>query len=176
MTGQSKSQHQTEHTQALRSDEDSRKAYYEQSLSAVSRPRLSPREREIAIGAIGARGPASPVEAAKQLLAGIAVLDGSHLPFVVWPEEMTLRQRADWLARVAGDHAESADLFDTRMSHLNPGDPQALEGRQGCAQESTELASTLQSSASSASAHPEADTDSRLQIGPLADQDSNGAC
>nr|NLU60020.1 hypothetical protein [Pseudomonas sp. BIGb0427] len=116
------------------------------------------------------------MEAAKQLLAGIAVLDGEHPPVLVWPEAATLRERANWLSDQAKDYLESADLFDARLAAISPGGLQVLEEQKGCAQASNESAPTLQLSASSASAHPEEETDSRLQSCSQIDQDSSGAC
>jgi hypothetical protein len=137
---------------------------------------LSPREREIAISAIGDRVSGSPVEAAKQLLAGIAVLDGDRLPVLVWPEAATLRERANWLSDQAKDYLERADLFDARMVAISPSGLQVLEEQRGCVQASNESALTPRLSASFASAHPEEETDSRLQSCSQIDQGSSGAC
>lgn len=152
------------------------RTFPESEIFPASRPMLTPREREIAIAAVSARAGGSPVEVAKQVLAGVAVLDGCHLPIVVWPADTTPRQQADWLLNAATDQAERADRFDARMRRFNPDAPQALEERPACAQASSELEPTLQPSASSASTHPEEDTDSRPQTSPQAQQDSSGAC
>ena len=77
----------------------------------ASRQMLTPREREIAIAAVSARAGGSPVEAAKQVLAGIAVLDGCHSPILVWPENTTRSEKAAWHAAEAAYWEESAKSF-----------------------------------------------------------------
>ena len=62
------------------------------------RQTLTAKDREIAISSIGARVSGSPAEAAAQLLSGIAVLDGRHLPILVWPTGMSLKEAADKVA------------------------------------------------------------------------------
>ncbi|WP_156160236.1 hypothetical protein [Pseudomonas sp. 2(2015)] len=128
---------------------------------AVTQSVPSPRERE---------------EAARQLLAGIAVLDGNHPPVLVWPEAATLRERANWLSDQAKDFLERADLFDARMAAFSSDEPQALEEQTGYVQASKESAPIPQSSVSSASAHLEVEKDSRLQSCPRIDQGSSDAC
>ena len=152
------------------------RTFPESEIFPASRPMLTPREREIAIAAVSARAAGTPVEAAKQVLAGVAVLDGDHLPIVMWPKDTTLRQKADWLANAASDHSERADRFDARMHQLNPGAPQDLEVHPGDAQVSSELVPTLPASASSASVHLEEEIGSRPQTGPQVQRGSNGAC
>ncbi|MOA32827.1 hypothetical protein D3C78_1540780 [compost metagenome] len=57
---------------------------------------LTAREREIAISAIASRASGIPTDAARQVLAGIAVLDGDHAPIVVWPKEVSREQMPAW--------------------------------------------------------------------------------
>lgn len=71
-------------------------------------PGLTAREREIAIAAIGGRVTGTTIEAAKQLLAGIAALDGEHLPILIWPESISRSERAAWHEREAAYWRESA--------------------------------------------------------------------
>ena len=59
--------------------------------------KLSPREREIAIEAISRAPIGDCSRAAADLLAGIAVLGGAHLPVLVWPPEMPNDEKATWL-------------------------------------------------------------------------------
>lgn len=65
-----------------------------------AQPRLSGRDREIAIQAIAAHATGTPVEAAYQILAGIEALDaGPDAPMVVlWPTKIfgTTEERAGW--------------------------------------------------------------------------------
>lgn len=49
--------------------------------------------RQIAIQAIAARASGSPVEAAGQILAGIAALDSPGKPFVIWPTDLPPPER-----------------------------------------------------------------------------------
>ena len=161
---------------ASSADHFERRSFSGPEILCASRPALTAKERGIAIAAVSARASGAPVEAAKQILAGIAVLDGNHMPIVVWPENTTLRQKADWLATAASDQSERADQFDARMRQLNPGAPQAPEVHPGDAQVSSELAPTLLPSTSYASAHLEEETDSRPLKGPRALKGSNDAC
>lgn len=59
-------------------------------------PKLTPRQIEIAIEAIGRRATGSPAEAALQILLGIAAFDGGVLPAVAWPEGYSLIDKAQW--------------------------------------------------------------------------------
>ncbi|MBX8474125.1 hypothetical protein K5D38_04975 [Pseudomonas cichorii] len=80
-------------------------------LQGKSGQHITPREREIVIAAISSRATGSPVEAAKQVLAGVAVLDGNHLPILVWPEGMTRSAKAAWHAAEAAYWEMSAKRF-----------------------------------------------------------------
>ena len=53
--------------------------------------------RQIAIQAIAARASGSPVEAAEQILAGIAALDSPGKPFVIWPTSLTAVEQIEAL-------------------------------------------------------------------------------
>lgn len=161
---------------ASSADHFEQRSFSETEIFCAARPALTAKEREIAIAAVSARACGIPVEAAKQLLAGIAVLDGNHLPILVWPENTTSRQKADWLAKAASDQSERADRFDAHMIQVNPGAPQALEVHPGDAQVSSELVPTLLPSTSSASAHLEEETDSHPLKAPQVRQGSNDAC
>lgn len=87
------------------------RTFPESEIFPTSRKRLTPREREIAITAVSARAAGSPVEAAKQVLAAIAVLDGCHSPILVWPENMTRSEKATW-------HAAEAVYWQDSDRHL----------------------------------------------------------
>lgn len=49
--------------------------------------------RQIAVQTIAARASGSPVEAAGQILAGIAALDSPGKPFVIWPTNLPLAEQ-----------------------------------------------------------------------------------
>ena len=87
------------------------RTFPDSEIFPASRPTLTPREREIAVAAVSARAGGSPVEAAKQMLAGIAVLDGCHSPILVWPENTTRSEKAAWHAAEAAYWEESSKSF-----------------------------------------------------------------
>lgn len=97
---------------------------------------LTAKEREIAISAIGARVSGGPAEAAKQLLAGVAVLDGQHAPFLILPEEISRQEMAAWHEDQAAywrDSAARHDAVTARSAAQTPtssrnGDSTALVG------------------------------------------------
>lgn len=130
------------------------------------RPVLSPKEREIAIAAIGARIKGSPAEAAAQLLAGIMVLDGKHLPVLVWPAGLSLEEAAAWHEQNGADYRARAQRFSERMGDVNSSAQTVLEVRSEPTQKSNEPVRPLQQSTSSALVPLEAGTDSP----PLEDQ------
>ena len=74
----------------------------------TQRPRLTAREREIAICAISARATGKPDVAAVEILAGIAVIDGNHPPILLWSNNMTREEKAAWHRAEAAYWAESA--------------------------------------------------------------------
>ncbi|WP_024640750.1 hypothetical protein [Pseudomonas syringae] len=57
---------------------------------------LSRADREAAVKAICARASGTTTEAAAQILAGIAALDGRRLPILLWPEDVTREEKAAW--------------------------------------------------------------------------------
>ncbi|MDU8358014.1 hypothetical protein [Pseudomonas syringae group sp. J309-1] len=57
---------------------------------------LSADERKIALSAIASRATGSPANAAVEILAGKAVLDGRHLPILVWGTDVTREEKAAW--------------------------------------------------------------------------------
>lgn len=83
--------------------------------------------RQIAIQAIAARASGSPVEAAGQILAGIAALDSPGKPFVVWPTNLPLAEQIkaleSELERIRHITQSMADYWATRDLH-----PQADSG------------------------------------------------
>lgn len=146
------------------------------TAEASATVKLTASEREIAIGLLGSRGLSSPEETAKSLLVGVAVLDGKHSPFVVWPADATRRLRAEWHAKEAAYWAESAVRFEERMGNLNSGEGQSLEGPEHSPQELSESDETVLYPALTPSAPPEAGTDSRSLQGCGPDQGSSDAC
>ena len=77
--------------------------------------------RQIAIQAIAARASGSPVEAAGQILAGIAALDSPGKPFVVWPTNLPLAEQIKALEseieRIRHVTQSMADYWATRDLH-----------------------------------------------------------
>lgn len=74
--------------------------------------------RQIAIQAIAARASGSPVEAAGQILAGIAALDSPGKPFVIWPTNLPLAEQIKALEseieRIRHITQSMADYWATR--------------------------------------------------------------
>lgn len=139
---------------------------------------LTGREREIAIEAIGRRLSGRAADAAKDMLVGIAVLDGKHAPFIVWPEVFgfDFEERAAWLEAQAASARASAIRYAEVISqakHSVERNPEIPPGKKL----SPSLAQPLSQSASSPSAHPEEDKESRLPP-PLAEPapGSSDAC
>ena len=58
--------------------------------------KLTPRQIEIVIEAIGRRAIGTPAEAALQILLGVAVLEGGGMPAVAWPEGYSLLGKTKW--------------------------------------------------------------------------------
>lgn len=73
-------------------------------------------DREIAVKAICARATGTTTEAAAQILAGIAVLDGLRFPILLWPEDVTREEKAAWHDKEADFWRESAKRFSEVMS------------------------------------------------------------
>ena len=130
------------------------------------RQTLTAKDREIAITSIGARVSGSPAEAAAQLLSGIAVLDGRHLPILVWPTGMSLNEAADWLAEQGEAYRVRAQRFSERMAGVSSSALTALVEQSDPPQKLSGLAQPLECPASSAPTHREAGIGSH----PLEDQ------
>lgn len=94
-------------------------------------PQLSPREREIAIAAIGARVSGEPSAAAKQLLAGVAVLDGQHTPILIWPEGIAREEMAAWHEAEAAYWRESAARYAEITERAQRSDTGTLRDSRG---------------------------------------------
>ena len=120
------------------------------------RQTLTAKDREIAISSIGARVSGSPAEAAAQLLSGIAVLDGRHLPILVWPTGMSLKEAADWLAEQGEVYRVRAQRFSERMTGASSSELTALVEHSDPPQKLSRLAQPLEYPTSSASTHREA--------------------
>lgn len=120
------------------------------------RPALNEKEREIAIAAIGARVSGSPAEAAAQLLSGIAVLDGSHLPILVWPTGLSLDGAADWHENQGEEFRVRAQRFSERMAGINSNALRSPVEHSDPIQMLSGLAQPLEYPASSVPAHREA--------------------
>lgn len=121
-----------------------------------TRQALTEKEREIALTSIGARVSGSPAEAAAQLLSGIAVLDGRHLPILVWPTGMSLNEAADWLAEQVEVYRVRAQRFSERMAGVSSSALTALVEHSDPPQKLSGLAQPLEYQASSAPTHREA--------------------
>ena len=78
--------------------------------------------RQIALHAVAARATGSPVEAAKQILAGFSALDGSGKPLVVWPLDLSHADQIAVLeaelARIRQALQDMAD-FQDRVNQSN---------------------------------------------------------
>ena len=76
--------------------------------------------RQIAIQAIAARASGPPVEAAEQILAGIAAFDSPGKPFVIWPTSLCPLEQIEALElelkRVRRAHQGVTDYWATRES------------------------------------------------------------
>ncbi len=72
---------------------------------------MNRRDREIAVRAIAARATGKPEEAAAEILAGIAVLDGQHLPILLWPPTTDREEKAAWHRSEAAYWEGSAARF-----------------------------------------------------------------
>lgn len=93
--------------------------------------------RQIAVQAIAARASGSPVEAAGQILAGIAALDSPGKPFVIWPTNLPLAEqikaleseleRIRHITQSMADYRAMRDLHHQADSgaHLQPQDTQS---------------------------------------------------
>ncbi|WP_139137844.1 MULTISPECIES: hypothetical protein [unclassified Pseudomonas] len=107
-----------------------------------AQPRLSGRDREIALQAIAARASGTPVEAAYQILAGIEALDaGPESPLVMlWPKGdgyETLEDKAAWHEaerdRLLDRHKAFSRAFPSwrRQETGSPGSQHSPDGDQG---------------------------------------------
>lgn len=72
---------------------------------------MNRRDREIAVRAIAERATGTPEEAAAQILAGIAVLDGQRLPILLWSPGTGREEKAAWHRSEAAYWDESAARF-----------------------------------------------------------------
>lgn len=141
-----------------------------------SRPHLSPKEREIAIAAIGQRVSGNPAEAAAQLLAGIAVLDGKHLSVQVWPAGMSLEDAAEWHQSNAADLRARSARIQARIHSVSPSEQKHPSEPADCLQTILSPAQPQQQRASSAQDRREVDTDSPPPSDPSLRSGSSDAC
>lgn len=148
----------------------------DESKLTESRPHLSQREREIAIAAIGQRVTGSPSEAASQLLAGIAILDGKHLPVQVWPAGMSLEDAAKWHQSNADELRERSARIQARILGVSPSAPRLPVEPEGCLQTSLSPDQPQRDPVSSAQDRREVDTDNPLPSGPSLRSGSSDAC
>lgn len=137
---------------------------------------LSPREREIAIAAIGTRVSGSPTMAAEQMLAGIAVLEGDHLPVLVWPVDTTLEEKAAWHEQEAADFRMRAARLSARIQGVNPNEGEAPQEPSGLIQIYSGLAPTHPASTSFEPVLREASTESPVPLDQQANLESSDAC
>ena len=127
----------------------------------TQRPRLTAREREIAISAISARATGKPDVAAVEILAGMAVIDGNHPPILLWPKDMTREEKAAWHMAEAAYWSASAQRIAEVMERgsqsvvpIHSGSP--------CARSTDEQGTPQPLSASSVKVLHEAETQSPL--------------
>lgn len=121
---------------------------------------LSAADREIALKAIAGRATGKPVDAAVEILAGIAVLNGNRLPILVWPAGTTREEKAAWHKSEAASWEESAQRFAKIMSAMPS--QQSVEQTPALspiAEQLQERAQPLLDSASFAQARPAAETE-----------------
>lgn len=154
----------------------SRREQMDEAKLTGSRPHLSPKEREIAIAALGQRVSGNPAEAAAQLLAGIAVLDGKHLPVQVWPAGMSLEDAAEWHQSNANELRERSARIQARVLGVTPSGQKLPGEHEDCLQTIPSPAQLQQERASSAQDHREADTDSPLPSDPSPHSGSSDVC
>jgi len=91
---------------------------------------LSSKEREIAIQAIGARATGSPADAARQILEGIAILNGLDKPFLIWPDPLSCEEKIEALdselkrlrhaARAVADWRATQSSYQQQGLNANP--------------------------------------------------------
>lgn len=86
--------------------------------SSTPDARISARDRCQAVEAICRRATGRPDVAASEILAGIAVLDGQHLPILLWPCDTTREEKAAWHKSEAAYWDESARRFRETMERL----------------------------------------------------------
>ena len=156
--------------------------YYELALSlGVIRkediaPDLSATDREIALKAIAARATGKPDVAAAEILAGIAVLDGNHLPILLWSNDTTREEKAAWHKAEAAYWDESAQ----RLAEITAQRAQSAARTHSSTQDALstdEQGAPQLLSASSAKAPHEAETQSPLPSQPGEHlQGSSDAC
>lgn len=104
------------------------------------RVQLTAREREVVIAAVAGKASGLPLEAAKQVLAAIEVLDGKHPPILVWPEGLSREERAAWHEGEAAYWRESAVIRGEGVSPApRSADKDQISGQSG---ESTVSADT----------------------------------
>lgn len=98
-----------------------REGFYEQCMSAGIirkedfRTLLSPADRQVAVNAVASLARGKPEDAATQILAGIAVLDGRHLPILIWGEDISREEKAAWHRAEATFWEDSASRFQGLM-------------------------------------------------------------
>nr|WP_259639435.1 hypothetical protein [Pseudomonas syringae] len=88
----------------------------EQCREQAETVKLSRADREAAVKAICGRASGTTTEAAAQILAGIAALDGRRLPILLWPEDITREEKAAWHKSEAAFWDASATRFAELMS------------------------------------------------------------
>lgn len=101
---------------------------------------LEPQAREIALYAVASRATGTPVEAAKQILAGFAALEAGGNPLVVWPTSLSLKAKEialeAELARIRQANKAMADYhervnqagLDRDPEYLGIGSPESTAG------------------------------------------------
>lgn len=135
---------------------------------------LSSKEREISIQAIGARATGSPADAARQILEGIAILDGLHKPFLIWPDTLSCDEKIEALdselKRLRHAARAVAEWRATQASYQQQG----LSADLGCVgtQSCAEASGVPAAEAADQAAHDAAKAEARL---PLAQALAQGA-
>ncbi|WP_440064837.1 hypothetical protein ACTAB2_05630 [Pseudomonas syringae] len=142
----------------------------EQRREQAETVELSRADREAAVKAICARASGTTTEAAAQILAGIAALDGRRLPILLWPEHVTREEKAAWHDKEAGFWKESAKRFSVLMSRRN--EPRSPDIPEGSLQNSSPD-QPLPDSTSAAPVHCEKEEESRLP--PVSGEPAQGS-
>lgn len=137
---------------------------------------LEPSIRQIAIQAIAGRATGNPAAAATEILVGIAVLDGQHLPILLWPNDLTREEKAAWHAAEAAFWSRSAARFSEPNARDSQSAARTHSETQGVQSTGEQVVPQLLSASSVQAPHEvEAESPVRSQFGEHL-QGSSDAC